>query len=493
MEKAVRRIAKAISSGERIAIWGDFDADGLTAAALLLEGLRELGGDVLYHIPHYLSEGHGLNARFLEALKKQGVDLVITADCGTSNREEVEYAGNLNLEMIITDHHRITSELPRALAVINPHRADSRYPFADLAGVGVVYKLLEALHVTFGRPLEFEDKLDLVALGTIADLVPLLGENRYFVKRGIERLENSRRPGLRELIFLLERQKENEEIGELPLYLAFCLDTIGRTDFASLGIELLITKDEIKAWKLASFVRDQGSERRKVMLENLNFIKERLTASSPILIAEGDFPPGILGSLASLLAFEFQRPAVVIKLYSEICNGSGRSFPYFNLLEALSECADILEQFGGHPTAVGFTIRRSKLDLLRERLCEIAQRKLSELGPPELVIDAELPLEALNEELVRAIGELSPFGPGNPPPAFLSRGVKVREGIKVKEDLELHLELPSGKRVAALAPGSARYAQPLSNFLNIVYTIKPERGGNPFGIEVIDLAPAEGE
>ena len=390
MEKAVRRIAKAISSGERIAIWGDFDADGLTAAALLLEGLRELGGDVLYHIPHYLSEGHGLNARFLEALKKQGVKLVITADCGTSNREEVAYAGNLDLEMIITDHHRITSELPGALAVINPHRADSRYPFADLAGVGVVYKLLEALYATFGRPSDFEDKLDLVALGTMADLVPLVGENRYFAKRGGEKLENSRRPGIRELISLLKCE-------EIPLYLAFCLDTIGRTDFASLGVELLITRDERKAWKLASFVRDQGSERRKVMLENLNSIKERLTASSPILIAEGDFPPGILGSLASLLAFEFQRPAVVIKLYPEICNGSGRSFPYFNLLEALSECADILEQFGGHPTAVGFTIRRSKLDLLRERLHVIAQRKLSELGPPELAIDAELPLEALNE------------------------------------------------------------------------------------------------
>lgn len=489
--KAVARILRAVFNRELIAIYGDFDADGVTATAVLTEGLSQLGGRVFAYVPHR-QEGHGLNCSALEEVRLQGASLVITVDCGTGDYHEAEEARAKGLDLIITDHHRPTSRLPPALAVVNPQREDSSYPARELAGVGVAFKLLQALYEATGRESP-DELLDLVALGTVADLVPLIGENRYLVKKGLEVLNRSHRPGIQEL-------KKCAGVGRVDTQaishlLAPRLNAAGRIAHASEAYALLVATSTSEASELAAKLERTNAERRSLIEKVLEAAERKLRPSlrAPILIVgDENFPAGINGLVASKLVEKFYRPAVVLELGKDISRGSCRSIPEFDVLAALSECRELLIRFGGHAQAAGFVLPTSNVELLGERLTKIALRELGGLDlRPTIPIDVEIPLSSLNGDVFRLLERLEPFGPGNPAPTFLSRGVTVVDCQRIGENGEhLKLKLKEGELVwEAIGFGLGSLSEQVTSSVDIVYNLGvDDRGGERLlRLEILDF------
>ncbi len=370
MDKALPRIYQALLSGEHIAIYGDFDVDGISATALLVQGLSALGGHAEPYIPHRLQEGHGLNSRVLRELKERGISLVITTDCGITGVSQVKSAGS-GIDIIITDHHLPGETLPAALAVIDPHRADSAYPFHDLAGVGVAYKLLSAIYEGMGRQEDLDSYLDLVALGTVADMMPLLNENRYLVTAGLRALRQTNRPGIRELVAQLGLTPEKLEAEHISWMLAPRLNAAGRLEHATSAYRLLVTDSEEEARELALWLNEKNAERQKLTATALSQAREQVLSKgiTPLLIAShAEYPGGVLGLVAGKLVEEFSHPAVVIQVGEEISHGSSRSTAGFNINEAICRCGDLLSRFGGHAQAAGFTLPTKNLPLLKRGL-----------------------------------------------------------------------------------------------------------------------------
>ncbi len=495
MDKAVSRILRALLRREHIAVFGDFDTDGITATALLMQGLSLLGGMVIPYIPHRIEEGHGLNHNALRKLSQQGIGLVMTVDCGITACAEVAQATEEGLDIIITDHHRPPPTLPTAYAVIDPKQDGSAYPFPELSGVGVAFKLLQALFQVVGKERELERFLDLVALGTVADLVPLLGENRYLVKQGLEVLNRSPRLGLRKLMSRAGLEMGRLDAESISYTLAPRLNAPGRLAHASTSYELLTTESEERGEQLAAQLEGVNAERQRLTLEVLHKAKDKLTTDAPLLIVGGeDFPPGVLGVVASRLVDEFYRPAAVLALGSEISRGSARSIPEFDIIAALTECHHLLSRFGGHAQAAGFTLPSANVAPLGERLIELARQRLADVELcPVLTIDTEIPLSTLGGDTLKLIERLAPFGAGNPVPTFLTRGVKVVDYRYLGSEGEhLKLKLQDGKVIwDAIGFGLGNRAPSIASYLDIVYNLRVDRweGTERLQLNIRDFLP----
>ncbi|MBC8447009.1 MAG: single-stranded-DNA-specific exonuclease RecJ [Chloroflexi bacterium] len=523
MNEAVARIRQAVGGGEPIAVYGDFDADGVTATALLTQTLEALGAQVQPYIPHRVDEGYGLNKGALSKLARQGVRLVITVDCGIRSVEDVAHARQQGLDVIVTDHHSVGPELPLAVAAINPKRKDCPYPFKELAGVGVAFKLAQALlrvESSMRRrgapaiPLREEDLLDLVAVGTVADVVPLLGENRHLVQRGLERLNPSppqgpegqgqrydypQRTGLRALM-----QKANVKPGkvsamDIGFRLGPRLNAAGRLESAMLSYDLLRTTDDAVSGELAQKLDDLNRRRQKLTLETQEQARAQIEEEGADaflhLVAREDILAGIAGLVAGRLTEELYRPTVVVEWGQKLSRGSARSIPEFNITAALDRCGDLLERHGGHAAAAGFTVKTKNLPLLKARLQEIAAEKLAEKElTPTLSIDAEVRLDELNWATYELLQQFEPCGYANPAPLFLSRSVQVRDRRRVGSDgKHLRLTLSDGGTAwDGIAFQQGEWAEGMPERIDVAYTLEVNEWNDRLRLQlnVQDLQPS---
>ena len=499
MHRAVARVYRALLSGEQIAVYGDFDADGISGTALLVQGLSILGGKAVPYIPHRLTEGYGLKTAALENLHRQGVSLVITVDCGITAIPEVKKAKRAGLDIIITDHHTPLPEIPPALAVVDPKLPDSPYPFSELTGVGVALKLLQALFHSIGREEQLEGVMDLVALGTVADVAPLLGENRYLVKQGLKLINTSPRLGIREMIAQAGLEVGSIDSESISWVLAPRLNAAGRLAHAMTSYKLLMTDSPQEARGLTAWLEQKNTERQRLTSRVLTKAREQILARgiSPLLVAsDRDYPAGIAGLAANRLSEEFRRPSVVIRIGEKSSSGSCRSIPEFNIMSALTHCSSLLTQFGGHSQAAGFILPTKNLPRLLEVLSELATAQLAGMDlRPQLDIDTEVELPELGGDTFQIIQQLAPFGRGNPQPAFLSRGVEVVDCRPMGSEGEhLRVKLKQKNMVwDGVAFRSGNYLAEVSSTLDIVYNLELDRwgGGGRLRLNILDFAKAD--
>ena len=499
MEMAVTRIYRAVLGGEKIAIYGDFDADGITSTAVLVQGLRAFNVEAIPYIPHRINEGHGLKITAVENLKKEGVSLIITTDCGITGVNPVKKASRLGIDVIITDHHTPTEELPPAFAVVNPKIVGSRYPFVELAGVGVAYKLLQALLASVSKESQLEEVVDLVALGTVADMTPLLGENRYLVCQGLKRMNATPRLGLTELLTKAGLTTGALTSENITWTIAPRLNTASRMDHALPSYELLMTDSAARAGELTAWLEQKNTERQQITTRATSVAREQVLAGkleSLIMVRADDFSSGISGLVANKLSDEFYRPSVVVRTGKKISTGSCRSIPEFNLINALTKCRELFIEFGGHAGAAGFMILTHNLPLLQERLIKLAETELAGVDlRPKIDIDAEVTLKELAGSAYRAIQQLAPFGQANPQPTFVSRNVKVVSHRTMGSDnghLRLKLE-QNGMVWDAVAFGFGANQSEMSDPLDIVYNLELDQwnGKSTLRLNVIDFAKAK--
>jgi single-stranded-DNA-specific exonuclease len=432
MDTAARRVASAIREGELIAVYGDFDTDGVTAVTLLMQTIAAMGGQIQPYIPHRVNEGYGLNTQAIDQLAAEGVRLLITVDCGISNIAEVAHARALGIDVIVTDHHTPPEQLPDALAVVNPKQPGCEYPFKQLVGVGIAFKLVQALARLGLRPgsLRREELLDVVALGTVADMGPLVGENRVLVKYGLESINATQRPGLKALISVAGLAQGRVTSSDIGFMLGPRLNAAGRLDDAVLAYQLLLAEDQAVAQTLAERLNEANTKRqhttREVQAAALELARTSGKAENRIVVLDGaDFPAGVVGLVAARIVEELARPVLLIERGEPTSRGSARSVPGFSIIDALQECDELLVRYGGHSAAAGFTIESARIASLERRLLEFASQRLPESPEPVLEIDAEVPLAALSWELLAQLGALEPVGQSNPQPMFMSRRVCV--------------------------------------------------------------------
>ncbi len=439
MDKAVARILKAVESKEKIIVYGDYDADGVTSSAIIVELLKALGNEPKVYIPFRETEGYGLNLPAAKELIKNGVHLLITVDCGISNKEEVNLLMTSGVDVIITDHHHQPVELPQPLAIINPQLEKEEYPFKNLAGCGVAFKLVQAvLKRQKDYPINqlesgFEKwLLDLVAIGTIADIQPLLGENRVLVKYGLIVLQKTKRLGLLKLIEKMSSNLTQIDERVVGWQISPRLNAAGRLNHASSAYQLLVTDEATEAERLAQELNQTNQERQqltdKINLEARGLLGE--VKDQKILITVGEnWPTGIVGLVAGRLTDEFHRPSLVISKYNGEIIGSGRSIAEFNIIEAIEKCHDFLSRYGGHAQAAGFTIKdENSLKLFIEKITKLAAAELNHKEiTPILEVDAEVKLEEVDWNLFEELEKFIPFGEGNPKPRFLAKDLTVAE------------------------------------------------------------------
>jgi len=436
MDIAVQRIKKAIAEREKIIVYGDYDADGITATALLSSLLSKLGADVRCYIPNRLSEGYGLNKEALNKAASQEVSLLITVDCGINAVEEVRYAAQLGIDIIITDHHRLGEELPSAFAVINPLQTDCPYPDKNLAGVGLAYKLASALTDEKG-----EEYLDLVALGTVADVVPLVGENRVLVKEGLKKIGKGR-IGLSALAKVAGLKREINA-ASIAYILGPRINARGRLSSPQSALKLLLTSSWPEAENLARVLNDENARRQKVEKEILEQALKKLSdidveERKIIILSDERWHPGVIGIVASRLVEKYYRPVILIAIKERKAKGSGRSIKNFHLFDALLQCKDILDECGGHKYAVGLSLQVEKIEEFKQRMEEITDNLLSrEDLIPCLNIDARLSLSQLDFKFLDELTNLAPFGVGNPKPVFASK-VRLKSFQRLKNN---HLKI----------------------------------------------------
>ena len=477
MQKAVSLIKKAAINKERIMVFSDYDVDGVTALVLLKTALSKIGAKASHYLPHRIKEGYGLNKNILQIAKQKNIKLLITADCGTNNHEQVEELRRHNIEVIITDHHEPVNHdaVSSASALINPKVKNSRYKYKDLAGVGVAYKLCQAIT---GSML-FED-LDLVSLGTIADVVPLTGENRVLVREGLARLSKTERIGLKALMKSSGIKDRKITCGFVSYILGPRINASGRIDTAETALNLLMSQKEEEAALLAQTIEKQNRERQKIenkILEEacdlinkeINFKEHRI-----IVLAKEGWHQGVLGIVASKLADRFYRPVIIISKTSDLCKGSGRSIRNFHLFHALLECNEFLKTFGGHSHAVGLVIAKENIEHFKKKINHLAKERLLFYDlVPSIDIDMELSLSDLDEEAISQLQALEPFGSGNPEPLFYSRNLKLKgESLALGRDT-LKFWVTDGKvTYQAIGFGMVGYKETLEDaaHFDLVYT-----------------------
>jgi single-stranded-DNA-specific exonuclease len=494
MDVAVERIRFAIEHHEPIAIYGDYDVDGVTSTALLVQALQILGADARGYIPNRFDEGYGLNKDALDHLKMDGVKLVITVDCGIRSPDEALHARTIGLDLVISDHHHpAEGDLPPALAVINPKRHGDIYPDKDLAGVGIAYKIAEALlldrrkqiitgNSTANDPSAnfLDDLLDLVALGTVADLAPLVGENRVLVRRGLKQIHETKRQGLFSLANVAEISLQKITSGNIGFMLGPRLNASGRLESALASFELLTTSDFMRAGQLAQQLDVQNKQRQAITRSMQEQAEAIAMADDPhaylLFAAHEDFNPGVVGLAASRLTETHYRPAIVAAKGPDETRGSCRSIPEFHITDALDQCADLLVRHGGHRAAAGFTVRNENLPELVTRLKSIAEAQLSKEDlRPTMTADVEVPLSQLNFELLKHLEFFQPTGYGNPDPVFVSRDVKIKSSRTVGSDakhLKLTFDTESGSIFDAIGFRLGSLLPSLPARVDVMYTLE---------------------
>jgi single-stranded-DNA-specific exonuclease len=508
MRPAVERLNRAILNQESIAVYGDYDADGVTATALMIKVLTALGAQAQAYIPNRFDEGYGLNNEALVELAERGARVVLTVDCGIRSVQEVAYGNSLGLDIIITDHHTVGKQVPPALAAINPKQADCNYPFKELAGVGLAYKLAQALlssndlnnqHSRIDA--QADDFLDLVALGTVADLAPLYGENRQLVYQGLRQLNHSLRPGLNALMTEGKaRSMSAITAGTIGFVIGPRLNAAGRLDSALAAYRLLIADTELEAIHLAAQLDLQNRERQKLTDELVQAARQTILADDvrqPLyFVRHPDFNPGVVGLAASRLCEEFYRPALVAEQGPEFTKGSARSIPEFHITDALDQCSDLLVRYGGHAAAAGFTLENKNFPALQQRLLTIARQHLDVAQlRPTISIDGEVNLRGVRPALIEAVDNLQPFGYGNPTPRFLSRNLQVKYKKAVGQDgHHLRLTLFDGRQNwSAIAFRQGYWADKLqvSQPIDVVYHLEFNdwNGERRMQLNIKDLRP----
>ncbi|HMM79347.1 MAG TPA: single-stranded-DNA-specific exonuclease RecJ [Pyrinomonadaceae bacterium] len=457
MREAVDRIQKAARNGEKIMVWGDYDVDGTTGTVLLRRAFKLLGVESEFHVPNRFTEGYGVNIPALEEAKARGVSLVITVDCGIRSFEPLEWAMENSLDVIVTDHH-LSDEArgnPPAVAVVNPNQTGCQYPDKHLAGVGVAFKLADALLREAGLESEIPGFLKIAAIGTVADVMDLTGENRAIVAIGLKDLLLTDNCGLRALMEVADCTSEMTSY-HIGFRIGPRINAAGRMDVAKHVVELLEETDFVKARQLASLLDSRNRERQQTQqkITDLAFAEAADQADSNFIVVAGEgWHRGVIGLAASRIADKLYRPTIVLSIEDGIAQGSGRSIPGFHLLHALEAAQDLFEQFGGHRAAAGMKIRSERISELRTRLSRHAD---DVLVPDDLVrelsIDAVLLPETIDLKLLAALAALEPFGQGNPKPIFVTKGLILREDpfVKKEKHLKLKLESDSGRQLEAV-------------------------------------------
>lgn len=509
MIEAVYRLRMAIRRGERIAVYGDFDCDGVTSTALLTEVLARLGADVCPYIPNRVDEGYGLNSPALKKLADDGVSVVVTVDCGIRSIKEVEDAKSYGLDMIISDHHSVGATLPDAYAVINPKQPGCAYPEKMLAGVGLAYKLAEALYMEGVRRKQKgldewhpADWLDLVAIGTVADIAPLTGENRELVRRGLRQLNHPKRPGLMALYQVAKIRPGLVNSVTIGFIIGPRINAAGRLKSAMLAYDLLTAPDAMRAMPLATELNNLNITRQE-KTRAMQLIAESAFPGDPsdeplLFAANPEFEQGVVGLVASRLTEQYYRPSVVVQMGEEESHGSCRSIPEFNITEALDQCADLLERYGGHAAAAGFTIRNENIQALSEALWDIAAEQLADRElAPRLDIDAELPLAEATIELADSLAVLEPTGEKNPAPVFCTRGARIVNRYAVGADgkhLKLTLSDDGVNQIEAIAFRLGELAESLPEYVDVAYQLEVDQwnGNRRLQCNVQDIRPAAG-
>lgn len=478
MRKVMARLRVARDAGERVGLFGDFDADGITSTVLLHEALSKLGIPVSVYLPDKHVEGHGLSLAALDSFTKDGVSLIVTVDCGMTDHEPIAEARRRNMDTIVIDHHHVPKELPDAYAFVNPRLPGETYPFLDLCGAGISFKVLQAVFLTFFPEERDQLKwfLDVAAVGTVADVMPLVGENRTIVTYGLVVLSKSKRHGFREMV---SRGRIGSSAGRAPVardisfQIAPRLNAASRMAHARFAHDLLVESDPDRAHELADRLESFNTERQKVSADMAKAVREVALARADrrfVFAAHEDFHFGVVGLVAGRITNEFRKPTIVLTKGPETSRGSLRSIPELNIIEVVEQCGDLLERFGGHAQAAGLLVRNENLDALDDRLEALAaERMAGERLEPETVVDMRLPYPLLTLDFARRVKRLAPFGEGNPEPVFLLESVVVADVRTVGSDgkhIKVTLSVPGKRpvdaigfslaaRIPDLAPGDA--------------------------------------
>ncbi len=454
MDKAVERILKSIEKKEKVLIYGDYDVDGTTATSILYNFIKTLDVCVDYFIPNRLEDGYGLSESSIGKVYAYSPNLIITADCGTTSMDEIRQLMDSEIDVIVTDHHECTEQLPNAYAVVNPCRPDCTYPFKELAGVGVAYKLITALCMKLNLGSRYNDYLDLVALGTVADVVPLIEENRILVKYGIDLIENTNNIGLKALADSCTLKDKRINSWTIGFVLGPRINAAGRTGDASRAVRLFTTMDEKEATDLVDVLNDANKYRQdteaEILEQVINYVEKQIDLSTEkVIVVSGDgWHHGIIGIVASKITDRYYRPCILISCENGQGRGSGRSIEGFNLFTALSNQASLLEKFGGHELAAGLTIKKENISEFRKRINEYADGVLTpEDMIPKIKVDLPVSREDLTIQNIRDLDRLAPFGAGNPSPVFICETLKIQSARTVGEGKHLKLGVDCGGAV----------------------------------------------
>lgn len=445
MDIAVERIIKAINNKEKILIYGDYDVDGITSTTVLKKYLLDRDITVDTYIPNRLHEGYGLNKSAIEKIKEKGIDLIVTVDCGISAIDEIEYVRNLGMDIIVTDHHEVGEKLPNEIAVIDAKRKDNTYPFRSLAGVGVVFKLIQAISIKLDiKAEEYLKYLDLVCVGTIADIVPLEGENRTIAKLGLMLIKVTKNLGLRELI----KSSGYKEIDSntISFGVAPRINACGRMGHEEEALNLFLANNLESAVEITKELNDYNSLRqsteKNIYEEAVQKIEaNNLEGNDAIVVGGNDWHHGVIGIVSSKVTDKYYKPSILLSFEDDIAKGSGRSIPGFDLYESLTKCDDLLEKYGGHSMAVGLTLKKENFEKFKETFNEIAKENNIKELKPVIYIDEELKLKDINMDLIKSLNILEPFGESNKVPLFLIKNLKIDSIRALSEGRHLKLTL----------------------------------------------------
>ena len=492
MNKLVERIDKAIKKKEKICIYGDYDVDGITSITIMYKFLTKLGAEVMYYLPDRLLEGYGINNNALDEIKKQGVSLVITVDCGITAIEEVEHAKEIGLDICITDHHECAQDLPDALAIVNPKRKDDTYPFKFLAGVGVAFKTISAVAKKYNLPEEeYLKYLDIVSIGTISDIVPLVGENRIISKYGLKMMVHTKNIGLKALIKLVN----SKEIDSMMVSFGMAprINACGRMGNASAAVKLLLENDEKRAEQIALELDNLNQERKNVEAviydEALDIIKKNeLDKKSSIVLYNSSWHNGVIGIVASRLVNLYYKPVILLTKENDIIRGSGRCPSGFSIYDALTECKDCVIQFGGHELAAGLSILEENIDSFIETFDEACRKKSDAISEQIIEVDAQIERKDLNAQIIKDIREMKPYGQSNQVPVFLYKGVKVSAIRTIKEEKHLKLVLKDDRSLidaVGFSMGARRDEIRIGDKIDVVGTIELNTYNTPKTIQFV--------
>ncbi len=479
MDKAVERIMSAKENGEKLTIYGDYDVDGITSIAILYKHLTEMGFEVDYYVPDRIQEGYGVNREALDKIANNGTKVVITVDTGITAVEETEYAKTIGMDIIITDHHECKETIPAAFAAIDPKRKDCQYPFKNLAGVGVAFKLIQAIDPQSSLEQLMSKYADLICLGTVADISPLVDENRILVTEGLKRFKSTDNIGLKALLDVSITNNKAITTSTIGYIIAPRINASGRLGCAARSVEMFLTNDREKAYDLAQGLCEENTIRQqteqKMFAEALEYIENNpeIKNDQILIIPHKDWHHGIVGIVSSKITEKFYKPSILFAIDDNEAKGSGRSISGYNLFEALENCSDLLEKFGGHELAAGLSIKTENIEKLREAINKNAAVKIDENALiPTVSVDAVIKPTYITLETVDEINRLQPFGVENPSPVFAVKNIKIHKISTMSDKKHLRMTLlKEGKFLDAVGFGMGEYYNYLKegDFINVAF------------------------